>query len=430
MWRDRLLRLYEFVITGLTWLVVVTFLLSSLTRETYTPPDMPAKVRPYTGGIDFNFVDWTLDAVGRKVEQASLNEQAYLTEAARTVLVLKYFDWQAKLDGIENSIAQQYADPAVKDPAAATEGLRTMEAAARAHMDELRPAAEAILQEQLSVILNEQGLTTGGQPFPSVAFHFTPLPLALVISPRDHIEQVVNTDVKGTLTLDEQVALEERVATGLDVSALLVPLGGIGTYPTMVAQSSDLNWIASVTAHEWAHNYLTLRPLGLNYETSPDLRTMNETTAEMFGDEVGALVMARYYPDRQPPPAPFSNILPRILPPEQQTPPGFDFRAEMHTTRVRADELLAAGQIKEAEMYMEQRRQFFWANGYRIRKLNQAYFAFYGAYAAGGGGAAGVDPVGPAVRLLRRRSLSIAAFMNTMAGFTRFEQLEIYLGLK
>ena len=51
---------------------------------------------------------------------------------------------------------------------------------------------------------------------------------------------------------------------------------------------------------------------------------------------------------------------------------------------------------------MEQRRQLFVENGYYIRKLNQAYFAFYGAYADVPGGAAGEDPVGPAVRALPR----------------------------
>jgi hypothetical protein len=97
----------------------------------------------------------------------------------------------------------------------------------------------------------------------------------------------------------------------------------------------------------------------------------------------------------------------------------------MHTTRVQADALLAEGKIDEAEAYMEQRRQLMWDNGYQIRKLNQAYFAFYGAYAASaGGGAEGADPVGPAVVLLRRRSPSLKIFLNTMAAFTSFTQLQ------
>jgi hypothetical protein len=102
----------------------------------------------------------------------------------------------------------------------------------------------------------------------------------------------------------------------------------------------------------------------------------------------------------------------------------------MRLTRVRADELLAQGKIEEAEAYMEQRRRFFWENGYHIRRLNQAYFAFYGAYnAAPGGGASGADPVGPAVRLLRRRSASLTEFMTTIAWFSNVQDLRAYLGL-
>ena len=72
----------------------------------------------------------------------------------------------------------------------------------------------------------------------------------------------------------------------------------------------------------------------------------------------------------------------------------------MHKTRVNVDEMLADGKIDQAEDYMEARRQFFWENGYHIRKLNQAYFAFHGAYADTPGGTAGAseDPVGEAVR--------------------------------
>jgi hypothetical protein len=105
-------------------------------------------------------------------------------------------------------------------------------------------------------------------------------------------------------------------------------------------------------------------------------------------------------------------------------PAPFDFRAEMHETRVTADQLLAEGKIEEAESYMEQRRQIFWENGYLLRKLNQAYFAFHGAYADVPGGAAGEDPVGPAVRALREQSDSLADFINTISWMTSFEQLK------
>ena len=96
----------------------------------------------------------------------------------------------------------------------------------------------------------------------------------------------------------------------------------------------------------------------------------------------------------------------------------------MRQTRLEVDRLLAEGKVDEAEQYMEERRQFFWENGYAIRKLNQAYFAFYGAYADEPGGAAGEDPVGAAVRALRAQSPSLAVFLRTIAWMYSYEDLQ------
>lgn len=395
------------------------------------PTDLPGQVRAYTRGLEFDFVGWTLNALGVKLRQASVNDQLFLSEPERNRRVREFFELRARLNRLEDDIAAQYANPAIADPAAATAGLRAQQAALRVQLAERQALVEAILQEQVTIVFAEQGLGLGGQIFPPPSFHFTPLPLALVVSPRDEIRQAAIQMIAGDLTLDQQVELEQRTARGLDVSTLVTPVGGVGTYPTMVTQSADLNWIVNVIAHEWAHNYFTLRPLGALYDATPELRTMNETAATLIGDEVGPLVMRRYYPELAPPPPVFRNFIDRTLTPEEQpAQPAFDFRAEMRITRVRADELLAQGRIEEAEAYMEQRRQVFWENGYRIRKLNQAYFAFHGAYnAAPGGGASGADPVGPAVRLLRRRSASLAEFMTTIAWFSSVEDLRAYLGL-
>jgi hypothetical protein len=72
---------------------------------------------------------------------------------------------------------------------------------------------------------------------------------------------------------------------------------------------------------------------------------------------------------------------------------------------------------------MEARRVLFVEHGYRIRKLNQAYFAFYGAY-ADTPGAAGEDPVGPAVVALREQSPSLHEFLQRVAPITSFAALQ------
>ncbi len=258
-------------------------------------------------------------------------------------------------------------------------------------------------------------------------YRITPLPYALIVSPRDKIEQEANISLLPGLSLEERVAIEDGVTNNLNRSALVVAIGGVGVYPTMVQSTTDLTWLTEVVSHEWTHNYLTLRPLGVNYDTSPELRTINETTASISGKEVGRALLQRFYPERVPPPPPEEQPQPTKpeQPAEPPPPPQFDFRKEMHTTRVHAEELLAAGQIDQAEAYMEERRKVFWDQGYLIRKLNQAYFAFYGAYNdTPGGGASGSDPVGPAVQALRKQSPSLAAFLNTIAQVTSFDQLQ------
>jgi hypothetical protein len=73
---------------------------------------------------------------------------------------------------------------------------------------------------------------------------------------------------------------------------------------------------------------------------------------------------------------------------------------------------------------MEAQRLIFWEHGYVIRKLNQAYFAFYGSYADSPIGPAGEDPVGAAVRELRANSSSLIEFVNRMAWLASFEDLQ------
>jgi hypothetical protein len=221
-------------------------------------------------------------------------------------------------------------------------------------------------------------------------------------------------------------ALENQVDQSLNVSSLVVGIGGIGLYPTMVMETTDINGLVEVVAHEWVHNYLTLHPLGLSYMNSPELRTMNETVASIAGNELGRAVVQKYYPQYLPPQNPPET--PTTGQSQPESPPVFNFQAEMHLTRVNADKLLAEGKIEAAETYMELRRQFLWENGYHIRKLNQAYFAFYGAYADQPESAAGADPVGTAVRLLRDKSTSLSAFINRMAWMWNFEQLKKAVG--
>ena len=385
------------------------------------------RIRTYTRDIEFDYPNWVWDAAWTKLKQGAIGAPYIFDRGTNKQIIFEYLRITNQLMQTEFAIEQIYANPDISNKEATSELLRSQRDKLIARQQMIAPFAEATLQTQVGEALADLGLTSGGQTLPPILYHTSPTPLALIVAPRDRIIQITNISVLPTLTLDEQIQLEEDVARSQDVSTLVVPIGGVGVYPTMVMETTDLRWLLDTIAHEWMHNYLTLRPLGMNYTTTPELRTMNETTASIAGGEVGTYVLHKHYPELLA-----SSSSPELVSLDrdhesdlrvQESQP-FDFRAEMHETRIKADELLAEGKIQEAEAYMEQRREVFWENGYLIRKLNQAYFAFHGAYADSPGGAAGEDPVGPAVRALREQSNSLADFINTIAWMTSFEELQ------
>jgi len=205
-----------------------------------------------------------------------------------------------------------------------------------------------------------------------------------------------------------------------DVSAYVTNIGGLGAFPTMVIDRASLEWILSTVAHEWCHNYLSLFPLGLNYLTSADLMTINETVAEIVGNEIGERTLRTFYPDQVRPleeaqPTPAANV---------DEPPPFNFGTEMRETRLRVDGLLAVGLVETAESYMEARRRFFVAHGYPLRVLNQAYFAFHGSY---GTSAASTSPIGPKLAELRTLTPDIQTFLVVVRDINSVEELDATL---
>jgi hypothetical protein len=295
--------------------------------------------------------------------------------------------------------------------------------------------AEAIIETQVASVLRDEGFSTLGEIIPPVSAHITRMPMLLVVSPRDRIEFKVATNVVN-LAPEAVAALEDQIDRSLNVSTLIVPLGGMGLYPSMVAESWNPVWLFSTVAHEWSHNYLYFFPLGLEYLANPETRIINETTATIFGNEIGRKTLLRFYRDFPgtvaqipPPETDPAPSRPTARPPgshfrEPDEPPLFDFAAEMHRTRVNVDAFLRGGKVADAEAYMRSRQRYFARNGYPIRKLNQAFFAFYGGYQGPGGSAAGgQDPIGPALLDLRRSSSSVKTWLESVRGITRRDML-------
>ncbi len=384
-----------------------------------SPPDQRA-INRQIGRKAFNFAVWELNALRVKAESALVGGTYLLDEAERVQVVTDYLQLVGEVRQLDGELEAVFARTV--DGNAQSADLQQSLADKRAAMRELQPLAEHILQTQVGDVLSAEEFSLLGGTWPPVQAHMTPLPLMLIVSPRDDIRQLYAFPLKHGLPTPERDLLETQIFDEHGLAALVVPIGGLGIFPSMIIESSNIVFLTDVFAHEWAHHWLTLRPLGLNYATTPALRTINETTASIVGREVGLQVLNNHYPDAIPAP-PVVTEDPADPSPSPPDPPAFDFRAEMRETRIRVDELLAAGNIAEAETYMETRRLRFVENGYTIRKLNQAYFAFYGVY-ADEGGATGADPVGPTVLAVREQSATLRQFLDRMAPITSFEELQ------
>ena len=209
--------------------------------------------------------------------------------------------------------------------------------------------------------------------------------------------------------------LEDLIFHEDGVSALVVSTSGVATYPSVVSASGTLRDALRVTAHEWLHHWFFFQPLGQHFWDNADMTTLNETAASIGGKMIG---------DRA-----FTAMTGEVVIREPfEEPPAegeFDFNAEMQETRLTAEGLLAEGKIEEAESYMEERRQFLDDNGYFVRKINQAFFAFHGSYATG---AASVSPIGDQLEELNAGTESLEEFIKTVGRFDRVQDLADYLG--
>ncbi len=415
----RLRLFWRLIRSGLLFCILLVVLTGSI----LPPGDLTNQIESLIRPIIFDYGTWTLESIGDKLADWGFSFQRFLTPKQQSDLVRDYLSQVGQVQTLESQILVIYADPTIADPDAASQDLQASLAQAEKKMNLLSSLAESILETQLMTVVSEIGLETLGEPFPPSLFQSSEVPNALIVSPRESIEQILNIAILPGMSADEEDNLEDRIFDDYDQSALVVPIGGVGTYPTMVMQSTDIAWLTEAIAHEWTHNFLTLRPLGLNYETTPELRTINETTASLVGKELSQLILEKYYPE-----AVTVETTAAVTTTESEEtaaePEAFVYRTEMRITREEVDRLLAAGKVEEAETYMEARRQVFWENGYLIRKLNQAYFAFYGAYNdTPGGGAAGEDPVGPAVQTYRAQFDSLAEFLRTIAWVDSYAEL-------
>ena len=292
-----------------------------------------------------------------------------------------------------------------------------------AERDGLRDGVEEFLEQAVAdAIRSAEVDLVGSFVWPPVDFRIDSPPKLLVTSPRDVIRRDEDVLIDPEISIDDIEKIENELAEVANISAVVLQTGGLASYPNVIP-TADLERLLDVAAHEWLHAYLVFNPLGRAYFDGGDIRVMNETLADIFGQEVGLRVYSEITGEPYVAPVRPETAMRNTESKNPDGPDGsdsdeetgaddFDFNRFMAETRARTDELLEEGLMDEAESYMESRRIELLDHGHTIRKINQAYFAFHNTYAESPSSTSPiarylwdlrdqVDTVGELVKLLR-----------------------------
>mgnify|MGYP000892995034 CR=1 FL=1 len=190
--------------------------------------------------------------------------------------------------------------------------------------------------------------------FPPLYLSLEKPPKVLIISPRNKIFQKKALLIDNAIPLKEIIIIENAIDEK-NLSSIILDTGGFAAYPSIVKKNKDYDFMISTVSHEWLHQYLFFYPLGRSYFKGGEMVSINETLADLFGQEISKKNIKSYNSEDF-------------------------FYSFMRETRLEVDELLRLGKIFEAEKYMLDQTNVLKSKGYKIRKINQAYFAFYGNY--------------------------------------------------
>jgi len=216
--------------------------------------------------------------------------EAYRTRQAAGPLSFNLLDWEAdqlsrRLDGLVRDLLGGRSPANADDVQTVSTYFQT----APGVRASLREGAEAAIQRLVADAWQSEELarplpfvSSRTTLFPPVSFVFTQTPQLLIVSPRDRIE-VRQYVLLRTRPDPGNVALLEDGVARRGVSTLVAPTGGLASYPAMVLETVSAELTLSAVAHEWVHAYFFFQPLGRGYWSDQDMRTINETAAELAG---------------------------------------------------------------------------------------------------------------------------------------------------
>ncbi|MDP2735950.1 MAG: hypothetical protein Q8P12_07145 [bacterium] len=264
---------------------------------------------------------------------------------------------------------------------------------------------EVMIASDISAAIKAEGI----RPFPPVIFKIYPPPFMTVVSQRKRIERSFHLNLMNPYLSDEErEEMEQFIEEAApDFSAFVTGIGGIAVLPPII-NFYRVRTLMGVAAHEWTHYYLRMFPLGRQYKKET-VNPINELTCRVVEREIAQRIYARYgwEEEDEPPQKEFADALQ-------------SYEELIGEIRQEVDRLLSLELVEEAEEFMEARCEEL-RERWPLRKINQAFFAFHGAY---GGAEAGADPTPRQVRELRERSGSLQGFLERIRGVDSREGFE------
>ena len=277
-------------------------------------------------------------------------------------------------------------------------------------MQNLKPIVEELNERAMTKTIKINGLQTKlNIVFPPVDISLEPPPLILVISPRTKIEIEKSIFLSPDLLNVKKNFIENEILQKNNKSAYISNLSGLSTYPTLISNEYNSLEIFSTTAHEWLHLYWFFKPFGQNIFKSNEMRTLNETAADLAGRELGLQTYLKLNIN--------TDIPLKSNPNTSNKYP--QFTKHMRETRIEVEKMLENNQIEEAEKYMKKRWWKLSLAGYNLRKINQAYFALYGIYAESAGS---TSPIGEQLREFRSLVPSIGDFVKEISKISSYSE--------
>ena len=363
----------------------------------------------------FSIVGWEIENLTNELELALFGQSSYTIDDSP--VVVNYFKLLEDISGLEFQISY-YKDQIDEETLSS---LQNQLAELQQQRDSLKKDVEKILELQIRETLKQLDLylyndITGIDfAFPPVNFSLESPPNLLIVSPRDSIYRMKEIILVQDLTLDEIDDIEAEIEK-LGYSSIVLRVGGMATFPSFVTNNAGLEFTISTAVEEWFHQYFFFKPAGflyafnlLGFYDDSDISTINETIAGIVSDEIASIVYQNYYASY------FEQNAMVYL-----ESSGFDFYEEMRNIRIAVDNYLAAGEIEQAEAFMEEKRLYILSQGYYIRRLNQAYFAFYGTYASS---PSSVNPIGDMLWDLRNNSGDVTDFIKITSGIKNLDDL-------